>query len=175
MKDTIRRATKLSAVVLCDDFSLHEHKAVPRIGSKQTLTVQNPSAYCHKPILLFVCKKSVLLGIAFLIVMVANAFSQSDALWTGQAQCQVTVQSQGFAHQEIQTWTITGPPIQEGTIEIYPATWSVTGQGGAQRAQGAQIMAAQWNNNVPAMSAPLRILISASDNRLIIKSWHAQL
>ncbi len=100
----------------------------------------------------------------------ASALSQDT--WTGQAQCQLSVQSQGFVHQEIQTWTLTGSaPTQQGAIQVYPATWSVTGQGGAQRST----LLAQWNNNVPGMNAPLAIFVRASDNRLIIKSWHPQL
>jgi len=45
--------------------------------------VQNTSACRHKRILLLLRKKSVLLGVAVFVAMVANAFSQSDALWTG--------------------------------------------------------------------------------------------
>jgi hypothetical protein len=60
-------------------------------------------------------------------------------------------------------------------MQIYPATWSASGQGGAQRPQGTQVMAAQWNNNVPGLNAPIAIFVRASDGRLIIKLWHSQL
>jgi hypothetical protein len=99
-------------------------------------------------------------------------FGQSSEFWSGQAQCQLTVQSQGYTHQETQTWTLTGGlATQQGAMQVYPATWSVTGQGSAQRTT----LAAQWINNVPGMNAPLAIFVRASDNRLMIKSWHAQL
>ncbi|HEX6822715.1 MAG TPA: hypothetical protein VF123_11710 [Candidatus Sulfotelmatobacter sp.] len=99
-------------------------------------------------------------------------FGQFSELWSGQAQCQVTVQSQGYIHQETQTWTLTGgAPTQQGAMQIYPATWSVTGQGSAQRPP----LLAQWASNVSPMSAPLSIFVRASDNRLIIKTWHTQL
>lgn len=103
-----------------------------------------------------------------------SALAQDN--WSGQAQCQLAVQSQGFVHQEIQAWTLTGAaPTLQGAMQIYPATWSVSGQGGAQRPQGTQVMAAQWNNNVPGLNAPIAIFVRASDGRLVIKLWHSQL
>jgi hypothetical protein len=36
------------------------------------------------------------------------ALSQETALWSGQAQCQLSVQSPGYVDQETQTWAITG-------------------------------------------------------------------
>ena len=33
----------------------------------------------------------------------------------------------------------------------------------------------QWNSTVPETSAPIAVFIRASDNRLVIKLWHAQL
>src|SRR5581483_7765093 len=122
-------------------------------------------------------RKTMLQRLRLLCVLISLAcFISASALsqdtWTGQAQCQLSVQSQGFVHQEIQTWTLTGSaPTQQGAIQVYPATWSVTGQGGAQRST----LLVQWNNNVPGMNAPLAIFVRASDNRLIIKSWHPQL
>src|SRR5438128_1870677 len=111
----------------------------------------------------------VFLGIA------GAAAAQSAATWSGQAQCQLNMQLDGYSHQEIQTWTTTGQPPQPGGMAVYPATWSVSGQGGLQKVQGAQAIAARWNSSVPQMNAPLAIFIRASDNRLIIKAWHSQL
>ena len=48
-------------------------------------------------------------------------------------------------------------------------------EGSSQKAQGLQILAMQWNSTVPETSAPLAVFIRASDNRLVIKLWHAQL
>jgi hypothetical protein len=84
------------------------------------------------------------------------------------------VQTQDYAHQEIQTWTINGTPTLSGAISVYPASWTVSGQGGLQRQQGTQILAARWNSNVPGINAPLAIFVRASDQRLVIKSYHAQ-
>src|SRR6266496_4093849 len=156
--------------------SLHAHGAAPQIKSERRLMVQNTSARCHKRVLLVLYKKSVLLGVAVLVAMAANAFCQSDALWTGHAQCQLTMQERGYAHQEVQTWTITGnTQSAPGSIQAYPASWTVTGGGSVQRMQGTQPLAARWNTNVPAINGTLAIFVRASDKRLVIKSYHAQL
>ena len=105
-------------------------------------------------------------------------FSQSaaGASWSGQAQCQVTVQGPGYSHQETHTWTLSGgPPTQSGAMRIYAATWSVTGGGSLTRTQGTQTLQAQWTTNATLPNAPIAMFVRASDGRLIIKSWHAQL
>ena len=113
-----------------------------------------------------------------LLVVAGRGLAQSspETFWTGHAQCQVAVQTGGYTHQETQTWAIPGgtPKIQ-GAMQIYSGTWSVTGQGTTMRALAAQTLAAQWNSNVPPMPAPIAVFVRASDNRLIIKPWHAQL
>jgi hypothetical protein len=107
------------------------------------------------------------------------AFAQTipDALWTGHVQCQLAVQSVEYAHQEMQTWTITGspPPSDPGGIQDYPATWTVSGVGGLQRTQNLQTVAARWNTSVPATNTSISIFVRASDKRLVIKSRHSQL
>jgi hypothetical protein len=127
-------------------------------------------------------ERSILSGrFGFLAVVLAllatSAFAQSNALWSGSAQCKLTMQSDGYAHQEVQSWTIASGSqfTQQGGMQVYPATWTITGQGNAQRPQGPQVVATQWNSNVPGISAPIAVFIRASDNRLIIKSWHSQL
>ena len=116
----------------------------------------------------------ILLLAPLLVYGTGSAYSQ-DAPWTGQAQCQLTVQSPGYAYQEIQTWTITGPPTQQGAMNVYPGTWSVVGQGGRQDVAGPQTTTMLWNTNVPPMAAPLVVFIRASDNQLLIGAWHSQL
>src|SRR3954462_6354162 len=95
------------------------------------------------------------LGLALFVLGVTTHLpgqvTPSGAFWTGQAQCQLTMQSQGYTHQEIQTWTITGTPPGTAGMQVYPGTWTVTGQGGVQRLQGTQVLAARWNTNVPAI------------------------
>ena len=97
------------------------------------------------------------------------------ALWAGQVQCRLDMKADGYAHQEVQTWVITGQPRQQGAVAVYPATWSGKGEGAMLRAQGTQTMAAKWSSNVPPISAPIGLLVRASDNRLLIKSWHLPL
>jgi hypothetical protein len=60
-------------------------------------------------------------------------------------------------------------------MHIFPATWSVTGQGSLQRSQGTQTLTAQWTTNASGISAPIALFFRASDRRLVLKSWHAQL
>ena len=100
----------------------------------------------------------------------------SSAQWSGQVECKLNVQSAGYAHTETQTWKLTGgAPTLQGAIEVYPANWSVTGQGTTQRTASVQALAASWNSSVPSLNAPMAIFVRASDNRLVIKSFHSQL
>ncbi|HZR66545.1 MAG TPA: hypothetical protein VFA85_15480 [Terriglobales bacterium] len=113
-----------------------------------------------------------------LIIFVAR-FTPQIALaqgnWSGQVQCRLDDVDQSYSRHELQTWMLTGSaPAVQGAMYIYPATWSVSGQGGLQRVQGAQITNIQWTTNVPPMQASIAIFIRASDNRLIIKPWHSQ-
>jgi len=114
-------------------------------------------------------------GTLLFLVGVTPAFAQTSptgAEWSGKAQCQLTVQNQGYTLQETQTWTITpGAPTLQGAIQVYPGTWSVTGQGNVQRPG----VASQWTTNVAPMNAPIGIFIRASDNRLIVQARHSQL
>jgi hypothetical protein len=110
---------------------------------------------------------------ALSLIPVKSAFAQGS--WIGQVQCQLAIQANGSAHTETQTWTLTGgPPTLQGAIEVYPATWSVSGEGSQQRTVGVQLLASLWKSTVPGISAPIGIFVRASDNRLVIKSMHAQ-
>jgi hypothetical protein len=129
---------------------------------------------CYRLIGTLHSKRRLMLFVALAISSASLALAQaSQDTWTGQAQCQLTVQSPTYVYQEVQTWAITGPP-DSNLNTVYPATWSVTGQGGRQDSSGAQIVRAQWQTAVPPMNAPLRIFVN-SGNQLIIKSYHAQL
>jgi hypothetical protein len=108
------------------------------------------------------------------------SFSQSAAIngpWSGWAQCQITVQGPySYSHTETHTWTLTGgQPAIQGAMRIHPATWKVTGQGSFTKTQGAQTLTAQWTTNATQANAPIALFVRASDGRLILKSWHAQL
>lgn len=122
------------------------------------------------------CRLSKSVWILGLVLLTGPLFSQSSATWSGSAQCQLTLQTNGYTHQEVQAWTITeGQPTQQGAMHVYSATWRASGGGSSQKAQGLQILAMQWNSTVPETSAPIAVFIRASDNRLVIKLWHAQL
>jgi len=122
------------------------------------------------------CRLSKSVWILGLVLLTGPLFSQSSATWSGSAQCQLTLQTNGYTHQEVQTWTITeGQPTQQGAMHVYPATWRASGGGSSQKAQGLQILAMQWNSTVPEPSAPIAVFIRAADNRLVIKLWHVQL
>src|SRR5882762_9539395 len=105
---------------------------------------------------------TALCSLMVLLTVPVSSQSMQDAVWTGQIQCQLNVQNNGYTHQEVQTWTVIGSPTDD-TKTVYPATWSVSGQGGLQRTQGGQILAGRWNSSVAGMDAPLRIFVRASD------------
>ncbi|MGC2195735.1 MAG: hypothetical protein WA628_13740 [Terriglobales bacterium] len=99
-----------------------------------------------------------------------------DATWSGGAQCQIDVQGPGYAHHETHTWMLSGAqPTRQGAMRVYAGTWSVSGQGSLQRTQGTQTLKAQWTTNASLSQAPVAVFVRASDRKLIIKSWHAQL
>jgi hypothetical protein len=115
------------------------------------------------------------------LLVVAAAFAQvprSAPLqpWSGSARCEIAVQGPGYSEQQTHSWILLGsPPTKQGAMQIQAATWSVTGKGSLERTQGQQTPKAQWTTNVPGMSAPIAVLIRASDGKRIIKPWHAQL
>jgi len=83
-----------------------------------------------------------LAALACLLVFVVPALGQTSisALpWSGQAVCAVNAQQDGYAHQETQTWTITGTaPRADSNMPVYDATWSFSGTGSMQRVRGPQ-------------------------------------
>jgi hypothetical protein len=103
------------------------------------------------------------------------ALSQ-DSIWTGQVQCQLSVQANGVTHRETQTWKLTGAaPTMSGAIAVYQAVWSVSGDGTVQRTVNAQVVSGLWKTTVAPTNTNLAFFVRASDNRLVIKSYHAQL
>jgi hypothetical protein len=113
---------------------------------------------------------------AMMVILTIPAFSQTspgDGSWSGQIQCQLDVQQQGYARHEVQTWTLTSsmPVSKNGDMQIYSATWTATGQGGFQRALDQRSSLAQWNINVPPANATIAMFIRRSDGRFIIRIW----
>lgn len=84
----------------------------------------------------------LLLGAILCLVVADRASAQTrtgaDGPWAGWVQCQITAQFSGaeqtYLNQQTHTWVLTGTSPVSGTdIKIYPATWTVTGQGSRQR------------------------------------------
>ncbi|MDB4883184.1 MAG: hypothetical protein JWL95_1950 [Gemmatimonadetes bacterium] len=119
-----------------------------------------------------------LLAAVFVAGLARSAFPQStsNAPWAGWAQCRLTTQGEGYSNQQTQTWTTTGgAPTVQGALRMHPATWSVTGSGSLRRTQGSQTLTARWTANAQGVSAPISVVVRASDGRRLIRSGHAQL
>src|SRR5439155_14756330 len=98
----------------------------------------------------FICRVVVLLALLLLITAGRSTSAQAPAPWGGWVQCRFDVQGTGYTHQEVQTWTITGPPVMQSTVEVYPASWSVTGQGTLRKIIDASTTeASDWTVAVP--------------------------
>ena len=96
--------------------------------------------------------------------------------WAGQITCQLDDQDATYSRHEIQTWKlIGGPPDPQPGIPHYPAIWSASGQGALQRVRGNETVNMQWTTSVPSANAMIAIFVRASDQKLIIKTWHGQL
>ena len=117
----------------------------------------------------------VVLMVALSQTMLSQS-SPADGPWSGQIQCQLDVQQQGYVRHETQTWTLTSstPTSKNGAMQIYPAVWTATGQGAVQRAQGARSSTAQWTINAPPAKGSLAMFVRASDGQFIIRVWQRQ-
>ena len=101
------------------------------------------------------------------------AQSPADGPWVGSIQCQVDEEQQGYSRHEVQTWRLTSstPTSKNGAMQIYPATWTVSGKGSAR--QESRKSSAQWAVAVPPTSAPIAMFVRASDGKFIIRLWHS--
>src|SRR5215475_14132183 len=101
------------------------------------------------------------LGVTISLVAAARASTQApsaDGPWSGWIRCQVSAQGQGYSDQQIHTWILSGAaPRVEGVFRIFPATWTVVGNGSLQRATGANTVTAQWAANGQGPSAPIAV------------------
>jgi len=133
----------------------------------------------EKSVSLSQLKSRAALFLPLLLTMVSAPLRSQSAFdhpWSGQAQCKITVQGPGYSHQETHTWTMSGGAATlQGAIHLFPAIWSVSGQGSLQRTQGAQTLKAQWTTSASLPNAPIALFVRASDGKLVIKSGHAQL
>ena len=96
--------------------------------------------------------------------------------WAGQITCQLDDQDATYSRHEIQTWKLLGgPPDPQPGIPHYAAIWSASGQGALQRVHGTETVNIQWTTSVPSANAMIAIFLRASDQKLIIKTWHGQI
>jgi hypothetical protein len=117
---------------------------------------------------------TVLLGTLLLTAFSSRAISQSAAAapWSGWVQCRYVVQGAGYSHQETQQWTLSGPPVVQGNVEIYPTTWSAVGQGSLQFMKGNTTQDAQWQ--VYASGSSVQIAVTQHLDRFEFAKWSAQ-
>jgi hypothetical protein len=108
-----------------------------------------------------------------LVVWARPAFAQTQAPWSGWVQCRFDVQGAGYSHLEVQTWTITGPPASQSNVEVYPATWSVTGTGMLRKGTDALTETAQWTVMVPA--TPAAFGVTTHLDRFTVQRWTKQI
>lgn len=115
-------------------------------------------------------------AVCALLAATAPAAAQQPPNWVGSIRCDLQGQGPGYSHQEAQTWTLTGnPPVLQGSVRAYPATWTVTGQGSFDRTRNNFRRIAQWTVALPAsMSAPIGFTLTPS-GQLEITKWHAQI
>lgn len=99
------------------------------------------------------------------------------ANWTGSATCDITVTGPGgYSDTQTHQWVMTGAaPTHSGAFDYYPATWSATGRGSFERSQGSQTLSGQWERSVAGMSAPIAMVVRASDGAILINAGHTQL
>lgn len=115
-----------------------------------------------------------------LLALAAPARAQQDGHWTGAIRCEIQALAQGYTHQEVQTWTLTGgAPTVQGSVSAYPATWSVVGQGRHDRSSSTSRRVAQWTVSIPGsgspVSAPVGFTLQPAGRGLDVTKWHAQL
>jgi len=137
------------------------------------LAVHKKKTACLHPLRMMLTQGLLLTAAAS---SVAQSTSVLNLSWSGQAQCTVDVQGPGYSEHEVHTWNLSGgAPTVKGAMHIFAGTWSVTGQGSYQRSEGNQTNLVQWVMNASLSNAPIAIFVRASDRRMVIKSWHAQL
>lgn len=112
----------------------------------------------------------------------AQTTSPADAPWSGQAQCVLRSSGPNYQDEQTHTWRITGgPPRVAGSIQHWPAVWSVQGSGrrvvpsaGGRAAPPEE----RWTVSVPETSAPIAIAEvpgPSGKNRIRISSQHGLL
>ena len=105
------------------------------------------------------CRLSKSVWILGLVLLTGPLFSQSSATWSGSAQCQLILQTSGYTHQEVQTWTIAeAQPTQQGAMHVYPATWRASGGGSSQKLKACRFLPCSGTVQSPRRARPSRCL-----------------
>src|SRR5450432_3559238 len=72
--------------------------------------------------------------------------SAPDASWSGSVECKLDLETAEYSRHETQTWTITGPAPNPGSvIRLYPAKWHYTGHGSLKKGPEMNRTASEWN------------------------------
>jgi hypothetical protein len=100
--------------------------------------------------------------------------------WVGSVRCDIKATAQGYLHEETQTWTLTGgAPTVQGSMLVYPATWTVAGQGTHDRGNAASRRVAEWTAAVPGpnapVNAPIAFMAVPVTGQINVQLWHSQL
>lgn len=105
------------------------------------------------------------------IISAPAAFAQTPVAqgWAGWAQCQLTIQGPGYSHSETHLWAITGAGTSNANMEIYPTSWTVTGNGYLDRVSGPTRKTAQWGIN--GMLPNVTIATTRHADRITIQRW----
>jgi hypothetical protein len=86
----------------------------------------------------------VLLSLMAVTTTLAQTPAPAVRTWAGWAQCQIAIEAPGYKHDETHRWEITGAGTRQSNVEIYPATWTVTGAGSLLK-KGRVLVPEQWS------------------------------
>lgn len=115
--------------------------------------------------------RPALLLAALMAFSAPSVFAQAPVAqgWAGWAQCALTIQGPGYAHNETHLWRITGAGTANANMEIYPTSWTVTGSGSLDRVSGPTRKTAQWTIN--GMLPNVTIAMTRHADRIAIQRW----
>jgi hypothetical protein len=112
---------------------------------------------------------ALLLSLAIAAPIIAQAQQPIARSWSGWARCQITIQAPGYSHRETHLWTITGAGTKNANMEIYPTSWTVTGDGSLQRVNGPTRVSAQWTVNGTLQNVTIGTTLHR--DRITVQRW----
>jgi hypothetical protein len=96
--------------------------------------------------------------------------------WAGAVRCDIKATAQGYLHEERQTWTLTGAaPTVQGSMVVFPATWTVTGHGTHDRTGQTSRRVAEWTATVTGANAPIAFMAAPVTGQVNVQLWHSQM